>query len=87
MSHLQLGRAFTRWVEYTQELKALQAKAQQVLRNTLRRRLRNVMAAWQAYVEYKEVKRAMLAVADRRWRQLYNRHSMTGWVAMVKVST
>jgi hypothetical protein len=85
LSHLLLARAFTRWVEAAQQLKALRAKAQQVLRNTLRRRLRTALAAWLLYVEYRETKRAMMAASERHWRQLYNRHSMMAWSAFVKV--
>jgi hypothetical protein len=85
ISHLQLARAFTRWVEAAQELKTLRAKAQQVLRNTLRRRMRNALASWEAYVEHCEAKRAKLALAERHWRQLYRRHGMAAWLAFVKV--
>jgi hypothetical protein len=85
ISHLQLARAFTRWVEAAQELKTLRAKAHQVLHNTLRRRMRNALASWEAYVEYCEAKRAKLALAERHWRQLYRRHGMAAWSAFVKV--
>lgn len=86
LSHLLLARAFSRWVEAAQQLKALRAKAQQVVRNTLRRRLRKALAAWLLYVEYQEIKRAMMAAAERHRRQLYNRHSMVAWSAFIKVS-
>lgn len=86
ISHLQLARAFTRWVEAAQELKALRAKAQQVLRNTLRRRMRTALASWQAYVEHCGAKRARLALAERHWRQLYRRRGLAAWSAFVKVT-
>jgi hypothetical protein len=85
LSHLLSARAFTRWREAAQELKALRAKAQAVLRNTLRRRMRTALAVWLGYVDYCEAKRAMQAVAERHWRQLYNRHSLVVWFAFVKV--
>jgi hypothetical protein len=72
-------------VEAAQELKTLRAKAHQVLHNTLRRRMRNALASWEAYVEYCEAKRAKLALAERHWRQLYRRHGMAAWSAFVKV--
>jgi hypothetical protein len=87
LSHLLLARAFARWVEAAHQLKALRAKAQQVLRSTLRRRLRSALAVWLLYVEYRETKRAMMAAAERHWRQLYNRHSMMAWSASAKVRT
>jgi len=82
---LLLARAFTRWVEAAQELKALRAKAQQVLRNTLQRRMRSALAVWLGYVAYREAKRAMMAVAERQWRRVYAKHSMVAWAAFVKV--
>jgi hypothetical protein len=87
LSHLLTARAFTRWREAAQELKKLRAKAQAVLRNTLRRRMRTALAAWLGYVGYCEAKRAMQAVAERHWKQLYNRHSLVAWFAFVKVRT
>lgn len=85
ISHLLLARAFTRWVEAAQELKTLRAKAQQVLRNTLQRRMRGALTVWQGYVCYCEAKRAMMVVAEQQWRAAYIRRSMTGWQAFIKV--
>jgi hypothetical protein len=86
LSHLLLARAFTRWAEAAQELKVLRDKAQQVLRATLRRRLRAALSTWQAYVEYREVKRAMLVAAERQWRQTYKRRCVSALRVVVKVS-
>lgn len=87
LSHLLLAHAFTRWAEAAQELRALRDKAQQVLRATLRRRLRAALSTWQAYVEYRGVKHAMLAAAERQWRQTYKRRCVLALLAVVKVST
>jgi hypothetical protein len=87
LAHLLQARAFTRWVEATRELKVLRAKAQQVLRNTLTRRMRTALVVWQGCVVYRAAKRAMAAVADRHWRQLYGRHSLAAWGVFIKVGS
>lgn len=85
LSHLLLARAFTRWLEAAHALKELRARAQQVLRSTLHRRMRGALTVWLGYVEYQEAKGDMMAMAERHWCNLYASHSITAWSAFVKV--
>jgi hypothetical protein len=63
----------------------LRAKAQQVLCNTLQRRMRTALAAWLAYVDSRAAKRVRLALAMRHCRLMMQRHAAQGWTLFLKV--